>query len=247
MIQELFEQCARQGEWEFDNDRVKEVCRQVSFGNPFDATKIDSKTLLPELVIQQGYCLVHLGKGRHRFIPELKHWFHDFERTTEAEKWNWRYRSSLLNDIAAGESSTLSLAYNQRLLHDFLYEDITASPRIYLPTRTRTRMKYTVGKTTLNLEDVQMEIDLTLERQGIITVIEAKSQFLSDFAVHQIFHPLHYYSEKLRQLGRNALLNACYVLRKGQVVRLYLYEFDDLDRIDSIRLLRKAEYHLTQR
>lgn len=92
VIAELFAECAQRGEWEFDNQRVKELCLRVGFGNPFD-------------------------------------------------------------------------------------------------------------------------------------VIEAKSQFLSDFAVHQIFHPLHYYSEKLRRLGRNAHLNACYVLHKEHTLQLYLCEF----------------------
>jgi hypothetical protein len=101
-----------------------------------------------------------------------------------------------------------------------------------------------------------MEMDLVLEYQGVVTVFEAKSKqkFPSDFAVYQLFHPAKFYYEKLRQAGLSAKVNACYILKSGGgkrsplvLVRFYLYEFRDFDRLDSIRLVRKAEYHLQPR
>ncbi len=97
-----------------------------------------------------------------------------------------------------------------------------------------------------------MEIDLTVEYNGIITVIEAKNNFLQDFSVYQIFHPVKYYNQKLQDASpQPRAVNACYVLREKQkgavLVRMYLYRFTDLDRIDSIVLERKAEYRLVRR
>lgn len=112
-------------------------------------------------MVQNNYCVAHVGKGKHQFIQALDEWYHDFESIEDEEKWEWRYRSSLLNNLEAGESSTLSLAFNQRILHDFLYEDITASPRIYIPGRTRLSMTYWVGSVPLQLTSQQMEADLT--------------------------------------------------------------------------------------
>lgn len=129
----------------------------------------------------------------------------------------WRYRSSLLNDLEAGEASTLSLAFNQRILHDFLYEDITAAPRIYIPGRTRADLSYWVGNTQLNLTSQQMEIDLTIECNGVVTVVEAKNSFRKDFSIYQIFHPIKYYSQKLQEVELQPQeINACYVLRQKQ-------------------------------
>ena len=113
-------------------------------------------------------------------------------------------------------------------------------------------MSYRVGSVQLQLTSQQMEVDLTLEHDRIVTVVEAKNSLLSDFAIYQIFHPFKYYSQKLRDRGSPAKeVNACYVLRSEQTglicVRMYLYRFLDEDRIDSIQLVRKAEYRLVRR
>lgn len=237
---------------EFTNADVRRVAKQVDFGNPFDATKVDAREILPQSIASKGYCIAHIGKGRHAFIPEIQHWFHDFEPIASTETIQWRYRKSLLNDLDRGEASTLSLVLNQRILHDFIYEDVVASPKVYIPGRTRATLTYFVGQTKLRAESQQMEMDLVLEYQGTVTVLEAKSKFLNNFAVYQIFHPVKYYLQRAQEKQIPiAHVNACYVLketRRGQTqVRMYLYEFGDADRLDSIRLVRKAEYHLQQR
>lgn len=101
VLQALFEECQRRGEWEFDNNLVRQVTSRIGFGNPFDATKVDTSDELPEAVRQQGYCVIHVGKGRHRFIPELEKWYHVFEDIEEDEIVTWRYRKSLLNGLGS--------------------------------------------------------------------------------------------------------------------------------------------------
>ncbi len=256
VIAHLYNLCSSRGSWIFTNDEVKRAAVEYGFGNPFDATKIDTKSGLPDEVINAGYCIAHVGKGRHRFIPELDKWYHEFEPIEKDEIYDWRYRKSLLNDIEAGEASVVSFVFNQHILHDFLYEDVVASPKIYVPGRVRTDLKYWVGNTLIEAEDQQMEVDLTLEYQGTVTVLEAKSRLIEDFAVYQIFHPMLYYLDKSRALGIEIQhINACYILKynsnvggqKSTRVRLYLYEFSAPDRLDSIKLVRKAEYRLIRR
>ncbi|MDW8107941.1 MAG: hypothetical protein RMK45_10760 [Armatimonadota bacterium] len=196
-----------------------------------------------------------MGKGKHRFIPELQFWYHDFEQIHENEVVAWRYRKSLLNDLERGEASTLSLVLNQRILHDFIYEDVVASPKVYVPGRTRVDLEYYVGNTLVRAQSQQLEMDLVLEYQGTVTILEAKQKPLTNFAVYQIFHPIKYFLQKAREAKLQIPhINACYVLkqttrRRGSVIRvqMYLYEFADPDRLDSIRLIRKAEYRLRPR
>lgn len=255
VLETLFQECQQRGNMEFTNEDVRRVALRVGFGNPFDATKVDTREILPDSIRQQGYCLAHIGRGRHVFIPELPHWYHDFETIDTDEVIRWRYRKSLLNNLDRGEASTLSLALNQRILYDFIYEDVVASPKVYIPGRTRVDLEYFVGTTRLVAQDQQLEMDLTLEYQGTVTVLEAKSKFLSNFAVYQVFHPIKYYLQRAREVGIEIPhINACYVLKHTPrglspltQVRMYLYEFDDPDRLNSIRLVRKAEYHLQQR
>ena len=259
VLERLFLQCEQKGSYEFSNSDVKQVANAVDFKNPFDATKVDSREILPQSIYQKGYCIAHIGKGRYRFIPELQNWYHDLETILPKEEViKWRYRKSLLNDIDRGEASALSLAFNQHILHDFIYEDVVASPKIYVPGRSRTTIEYTVGNTHIKAEDQQLEMDLVLEYQGTVTVIEAKNKAFSsfkNFAVYQLFYPIKYYLNRAKDKEISIPhINACYVLRQASSgasgvtkVRLYLYEFANPKRLDSIRLVRKAEYHLKQR
>jgi len=256
VLRRLFEAFQPRQPPAFTNDDVKRIAQQIGFANPFDVTKIDSKEILPEIMHNQGYCIAHLGKGQHQFLQELQHWFHDFEPIKENERIEWRYRKSLLNDLDRGEASVISLVLNQHILHDFVYEDVVATPKIYIPGRTRADLTYWVGQTFLKTQGLQMEMDLVLEYQGVVTVFEAKSKqkFPRDFAVYQLFHPAKYYHDRLREARLSAKVNACYILKSGTGkrsprvrVRFYLYEFEDFDRLDSIRLVRKAEYQLQPR
>ena len=258
VLERLFLQCVQKNSFEFSNSDVKQVAAAVNFGNPFDATKVDSREILPQSIRKQGYCIAHIGKGRHRFIPELRNWYHDFETILSQEVIEWRYRKSLLNDLDRGEASALSFVFNQHILHDFIYEDVVASPKIYVPGRSRATIEYTVGNTHIKAEDQQLEMDLVLEYQGTVTVVEAKNKDFNrftNFAVYQLFHPIKYYLNRAKDAEVYIPhINACYVLRQASSaasgetkVRLYLYEFTDPDRLDSIRLVRKAEYHLKQR
>lgn len=45
VIEELFKICSKNRNFEFHNDLVKDVCKNVGFGNPFDVTKLDSKAI----------------------------------------------------------------------------------------------------------------------------------------------------------------------------------------------------------
>lgn len=109
---------------EFTNQDVKKAASKVGFSNPFDVTKVDTREMLPPAIVEEGYCVAHTGRGRHIFIRELNHWYHDFELIEPDEVVEWRYRKSLLNDLHGGEAGTLSLVLNQRILHDFIYEDV---------------------------------------------------------------------------------------------------------------------------
>lgn len=101
-------------------------------------------------------------------------------------------------------------------------------------------------------------MDLAMEYQGVVTVLEAKNSFRRDFAIYQLFHPFKFYLSQSAKYGIPITeVNACYVLKqtgrgRGQampktIVRLYLYRFDDPDRLDSLSLVRKAEYRLQRR
>ncbi|HPS33404.1 MAG TPA: hypothetical protein PKW57_07870 [Anaerolineaceae bacterium] len=252
LIIRLFEICQERDNYYFDNKLVKKVANEVGFGNPFDATKIDNSSLLPAALLSADVYVVHLGKGIHQFVHGINLGYHKFEPINENETYEWKYRQSLLNEFDTSESNILSVASNQRIIHDFLYDDIVASPKVYNARRTKASFEYQIGNTKIQTSNLQMEIDLTLEYQGVVTTVEGKNNFPNDFAVYQLFHPYKYYS-KLKQENSIEInsISCCYVLRKKlqdlSILRLFNYTFDDIDRIDSIRLLKKSQYSLVKR
>ncbi len=252
VVSELFETCRSKGSLEFDNDLVEEVAKKHGFKNKFDATKLDNSSLIPKSVLNEDYFILHLGKGKHRFAHGIHYWYHQFEQIDPSETVDWKYRQSILNDFDTSESNILSVASNQRIVHEFLYHDIVANPKVYNARRTKANLSYKVGPYAVVAEKVQIEIDLTMEYQGVVTVIEGKNGFPKDFAIYQLFHPyLYFLAVKDNHQLPIQEITCCYVLRKrtkeSSMLRLYNYTFDDPQNIGSIRLVKKAQYNLIKR
>ena len=246
VIEALYAECKARGQMAFDNDLVKEICADIGFSNPFDATKIDSSAGLPDALIKDDAFVIHLGRGRHQFVYGISAGYHEFEPIPDSHKIQWPYRRSILNNINTSESNILSVGYNQRIINDFLYEDIAASPKIYGSNRTHIPLNYRIGGDEISVRRVQVEIDMTLEYQGAITVFEAKNGDPADFNVFQLFNPYRYYLQATANM-QDVSVDCCYLLRSGNRIRLYLYQFEDPQLPASIRLARSAEYALVER
>ena len=246
VIARLYDRCKDRGNLIFNNDEVRGVAAEVDFKNHFDATKIDNSAVLPSTLIADDVFIVHLGHGQHQFVYGIARGYHQFETIPDEQCYQWPYRRSILNNINSSESNTLSVGYNQRIIHDFLYEDITASPKVYGSNRTHIPLDYRIGGDEINAARVQVEIDFTLEYLGAITVFEAKNGEPEDFSVFQLFNPYRYYS-RVTCSPPVTIINCCYLLRRGDRLRLYLYSFDDPQNPGSIRLERNAEYTLVSR
>ncbi len=248
VIAELYSKCKTRGDFAFSNQEVRKVCADVGFGNHFDATKWDHSEALPAALTNDDMFVVHLGGGRHQFVPGIKIGYPKFEPVSEEHRVQWRYRSSLLNNVNTSESNILSVGYNQRIIHDFLYEDISANPKVYGSNRTKISLDYQIGGVEVSAKSMQVEIDLTTEHLGSVTIFEAKNGFRPDFNVFQLFNPYRYFNglRDSQALGVTAI-ECCYLLRHEDRLRLYLYRFDDAMKPGSIRLLRNAEYVLVQR
>ena len=217
-------------------------------GIPLDATKWDNSGGLPSALVDDDVFVVHLGRGRHQFVSGIAVGYHEFERIPEERQYQWPYRRSILNNVNTSESNILSVGYNHRVIHDFLYEDITASPKVYGSNRTQISLDYRIGGVEINATRLQVEIDYTAEYLRTVTFFEAKNGEPLDFNVFQLFNPFRYYTGLRASRGiPMADVNGCYLLRDGDKIRLYLYTFADAHDPESIQLLQNAEYTLVQR
>jgi hypothetical protein len=252
IIEELFRRCKAKGSLVFDNTLVRDVLRESgSSTNPYDMTKIDDLSKLPQRLIDEGCTIVHLGDGRHKFLKCLDIVYHKFESIDEKEIIEWPYRPSILNDFSVSESSVLSLVNNHRIIHDFLYQDFSAAPKMYNSERKNNiYFEYYIGEEKIKVENLQIEIDLTLEFNGYVTVFEGKNtpsaSWLENCNILQLYYPFRYYYNL--QAENKLLINklsACYLIRRkhegNSIVRLYNYTFTDPLNLSSVKLLKKRE------
>jgi hypothetical protein len=258
VLEELYKRCLSLNAMTFHNNEVKEICTRIGFANAFDVTKLDSSSKLPKYFKENDIAVLHLGSGNHCFIKGIDSVYHTFEPITETVRWE--YQKSLLNQFNSSESNVLSVANNQRILHHFLFDQdhefadlsIEKRPKTYFPHRTKTSFHYYVNGVTLELKNIQIEIDLTLEFNGKVGVFEAKNGIASDFSIYQIYHPFLYY----HQIGQEALkgklktIFGVYVFREhtseGNLLKLWAYTFTNPLEMSSIQLVKSREYLLIE-
>ncbi len=258
VIEELFKICKRKNNFVFHNDIVKDVCKKIGFGNPFDVTKLDNKTKLPDILLKNDYAIIHIGSGKHKFIKGIDKVFHNFEPIQK--NIDWQYKRSLLNQYNSSESNILSVANNQRILHHFLFNqdkefedvDITKRPKTYFPHRTKTSFEYNFGKNIqLEMKNIQIEVDLTIEFQGTIGVFEGKNGKPDTFSIYQIYHPFLYYfnaNKKTELKGKIKEIFCVYVVREKSkthdTIKLWAYTFSNPLDITTIKFIKSAAYKL---
>jgi hypothetical protein len=263
IITEIFHICKRNNNLIFDNNLIKDILKRLNSNtNPSDMTKLDNTDKFPDILLKEDYFIAHIGDGIHQFVKGINKVFHEFEKIEEDEIIKWPYRPSILNDFSESESSVLSLCFNHRIIHDFLYQDIVSNPKIYNSERKKgISFKYRIGDVEMSFENLQIEIDLTSENYGFVTVFEGKNtknstknsdSWIKNFNIFQLYNPFRYYYE-LQQNNKIKIkkLTACYLVRQkndgNSIIRLFNYIFEDPFDITSIKLVKKNEYILERR
>lgn len=273
ILEVLLKRCQEQNKLVFHNDLVKEICREYHFGNPFDITKLDSGDKLPLLFLAQDICLLHLGKGWHQFIYGIDKLYHAFEPMQDSIEWKYRksllneYNNSESNILSVANNqgilhhflffdecklleefrnniSGLSSAVfmHEKWIHSYWIDN--RSVKTYFPHRTKTTLEYHFNDQEIVAKNQQIEIDLTLEYDGMICVFEAKNGTPEDFNICQIYHPfLYYYNSglKIKQI------KCVYLVRNIDSLKLWAYTFEEPKRLDSIKFLKSCEYNLIRR
>lgn len=192
----VFTDCLQRGDFRFDNALVKRLTGS-DFANQFDATKIDRSEGLPVELREKDVFIVHLGSGMHQFVRGIRFGYHALEDVPEERKQHWPYKRGILDGTDISEAAVLSLAFNQQILQEFLYDDRTRQVYINVPRRTRGKdtnsFTYRIGDQEISVVGLQIEMDFIIEkREGEIALIEAKScgkELPKDFAVGQTYLP----------------------------------------------------------
>jgi len=244
----------------FTNTLVKEITGS-RLSNQFDVTKIDTSDRIPIELGKEDVFVVHLGGGRHRFVKGIAQGYHKFEPVPKERVFSWPYKPSILDGTDESEAGVLSLAFNQDIIHDFLFGDRTVQLRIHLPRRTRDKalnsFQYRIGGTQVEVNNLQIEADFIVEKNGELAVGEAKysskpSYFPKDFAVAQVYLPYRRLL-RLREMKNWKTEARCMFIvqyrpsEEQEAIRIYEYTFTNPNDMASIKMLNNAEYLLKVR
>jgi|TARA_B100001996_G_scaffold364827_1_gene334157 hypothetical protein len=247
------------GSYIFTNDEVKEISMSIGFRNHNDATHIDTREKVSPLMEREGFGILHLGTSggvgkvaRHAFIRDVDALFHDFEEIGPEDIIKMSYTPERLDNLNSSESNILSIVFNHGLLGDFLYPaERRAIPNIYMAHRTRVRPEYRVDSVDIPADLIQIEVDMTLEYNGVVTIFEGKNWMKgrNNFAVYQIYLPYRYYQLKSEQGEiETEEIQCCYIVRRavdgGSDIDAYLYTFEEPDNMASIKLVKAKRFEL---
>jgi len=246
IFNKLFSKNPNQNYYTFDNDMVKEESLKVKFSNQFDATKYDSMKLLPSVLREKNYFILHLGKGRHSFVKgEGYHLFEPIQETAE-----WPCKNSIFNKIGRSEASTVSDVFNTKIIHDFAFGDTTKELFVHTARRSRTSFNLEFNGDVLHADKLQIEIDGFYENNDTIICVEAKNMEHDDFEIRQVYSTMIYFHNFQRKgiIPQNYKIRFLFIVRvigkNKDAFKIYEYKFDDIKKLNSIKLIKNKQYNV---
>jgi hypothetical protein len=247
---------------EFDNDLVKRISGEEDFSNQFDVTKVDTTKKLPSFLLEPEVdaFMVHVGDGRHRFVRPIRRGYYPLASNV-GQPVEWHYKPGILNGKDDSEAGVLSLAFNNQVIQDFLFDNPREPVMIHLPRRTRVGTKgsafeYRIGEgssaTHVKAVNLQIEMDFLLQSyppRNLVGVAEAKRvgspRDLPDFAITQLFLPFRRLLDLVPERSPDqvrCVFVVGYADQSGnQRIRLFEFKFSDPGRLDSIEPVRDGE------
>jgi hypothetical protein len=231
----------------FNTDMVRQVCLEVSFKNPFDATKYDTYDILPDCLKEAGYFIVHLGRGDHAFVKGGG--YHSLEPIEE--KKLWKSSGSILDKLGISEASAISTLYNERIIHDFLYGRVDVDLKVHTARRSNVTYKFKIGKNDLWANYLQLEIDGFFEGKNLIVPVEMKHGKQTNFEIRQLFTMMKYFElfQKLGKIPSRYRIRYLFVNRVHERTKehfnIYEYRFKNPVDFNSIEFVRAVQYNMT--
>lgn len=229
---------------EFTNKELKLVTQDTKFMNQFDATKFDCSEILPETLKNNGFFIVHLGKGNHAFVKGEG--YHKFEKITKIK--NITVKKGIIDEIGNSEAAAVSFIYNEGIIQDFLgIKDL----KVHTARRSKVSFSFKVNGSKLHADNQQIEIDGIFEtKNGMIVTVEAKNVEHLDFEIRQLFSIKKYFDMLMEResVHKNTNIRFLFLLRlrnkKKNLCRLYEYRFTDNEDINSIKFVQGTEYRI---
>ena len=196
---------------------------------------IKDATIFP---VTNGEYLIVPGDGYHsvEILPTRVHSWEPTEQSLKLESLPWE-------DGPVSESQLIDMAHASGVLGEFLSEK-----KLYLTIRGRRRapeFSFQFGsmgsERQVHVDGVQVEVDAGYEGEAL-HLLEAKMGVRNDFHVRQLYYPLRMW----QQILPHKKIQTVFLSYSDKVLSLRLYEFSNLERIHSIRLVKALDVTFDQ-
>lgn len=231
----------------FNNETAKTLSTKHRFRNMFDAVKFNTYESLPEILKTAGFFIVHTGRGNHDFVKGIG--YHYFEPIQQQKTWHCS--ESVVSKLGNSEADAVSTIYNEKIIHDFLFGNTETNLKIHISRRSTTTFDFYIGNNELHADRLQIEMDALFESKGIIATAEVKNIKHTNFEIRQPYSTYRYLDRFVRdgKIAGNYKIRHLFVIAnrgtKEEFYRIYEYAFTDWKHMDSIKLVKNAQYNLS--
>lgn len=201
--------------------------------------KQDTRKSRPDIFIENDLFLLPVKNGIYAILQG-----EGYIDIPEIEQQVSIYQSKLdfcldTSKVGNSEMQHLDFAYASSLIRYFLEDNslvLTIRGRKYTP-----EFEFYAGKHQhlLKVQSVQTEIDAGYEGRNQVVLIEAKNIKTANTIIRQLYYPFRQW-----QAYTNKQVNILFFEKRQTEYLLWQFGFEDVNRYDSIKLLKTAKFQI---
>lgn len=226
--------------FEISAEMIKKACQNFKKTGEKEVRilcKQDTREHRPKIFKEKGLFLLPIKNGEYLIIKG-----EGYVDIPDIQKTEIIYSSKLdfqLDTINVGDSEMqhLDFAYASSLIRTFMDDKslvLTIRGRKYTP-----KFSLRVGKSTLNVESVQTEVDAGYEGKDKIVLIEAKNNNSTNTIIRQLYYPFRQWKSYTK---KNVF--TLFFQKQGEFYYIWQFGFEDENDYNSIKLIKSGKYKI---
>lgn len=203
-------------------------------------TKFDQKSNLPILFKDNNLSILPISRGNY-LIGKFKA-YEDIEYKEDIEPIEFNLINSFESldlDNLYSEASALHAAYLGDIISDIIGEQAypTISGRMSTGQFSFEIISEKENTFPISVKNSQCEIDGGFESDTKLLLVEAKNFEVDNFLIRQIYYPYRLWRDKI-----NKEVIPAFFTYSNDVFSFFIYEFQDDNRYNSIKLVEQRNY-----
>ena len=232
----IIEKTNKDGFFIITADQIKE------FREPRLMTKFDSKIDLPSIFYDNHLAILPIKRGEYIIGKFQNYQDVEIKNNIDVETMYLPdYITTIDSKNITSEAISLSSAFVSGMIEDLVNEEVvpTIQGRMGTGKFNYHINTYNGSEFLIEVENSQMEIDGSYEGLSKFVIVEAKNHYMSDFIVRQLYYPYRAWKDIT-----NKQIIPVMLIKHNNIFNFYVYEFEDKDNYNSIKLVKVKRYIL---